>query len=132
MKLCYYLIIYRIISSDIMKFTAAKLTAIFTGIGTAVVASFLILNFSPKPVLDVEVIHGKTPETSGAIEFIRIKITNNSGKDLTEVIVDMGPEDTHRIGKIKAGESILITPKSLEVSRIVINTNEGISVTKYL
>ena len=115
-----------------MKFTPAKLTVIFIGIGAAVVVSFLILNFSPKPVLDVEVIHGKTPETSGAIEFIRIKITNNSGKDLTEVIVDMGPEDTHRIGKIKAGESILITPKSLEVSRIVINTNEGISVTKYL
>lgn len=115
-----------------MKFTPSKLTVIFIGIGAAVVASFLILNFSPKPVLDVEVIHGKTPETSGAIEFIRIKITNNSGKDLTGVIVDMGPEDTHNIGKIKAGESILITPKSLEVSRIVINTNEGISVTKYL
>ena len=44
----------------------------------------------------------------------------------------MGPEDTHNIGKIKAGESILITPKSLQVSRIEINTKEGINVTKYL
>jgi hypothetical protein len=115
-----------------MKTTPAKIAVIFLGVGAAIVASFLVLNFSPKPDLDVEVMHGKTPETSGGIEFMRIKLTNYSGKDLTNVIVDMGPEDVHAIGRIKAGESILITPKSVEISKIVITTNEGISVTKYL
>ena len=115
-----------------MKITPAKITAIFIGAGVIIVASFLILSFSPKADLHVEVTHGKTPETSGAIEFIRIKLTNYSGKDLTDVIVDMGPEDIHKIGRIKAGESIIITPKSVEVSRIIISSNEGISVTKYL
>ncbi|MFQ5941037.1 MAG: hypothetical protein ACE5KA_04990 [Nitrososphaerales archaeon] len=115
-----------------MKITPSKIATIFIGIGVAILASFLILNFSPKPDIHVEVIHGKTPETSGAIEFMRIKLTNYSSKDLTNVIIDMGPEDIHNIGRIKAGESILITPKSVGISRIVINTNEGISVTKYL
>ncbi len=115
-----------------MKTTPAKLMAIFIGVGVVILASFLTLGFSPKPALDVNVIQGKTPETSGAIEFTRIKLTNYSGKDLTGVIIDMGPEDILSIQRIKAGESILITPKSMEASKIIINTNEGVSVTKYL
>jgi hypothetical protein len=112
--------------------TPAKLMTIFIGAGAVIVASFLILNYSPKPDLDVEVLKGKTSEASGGIEFVRIKVTNYSGKELTNVIVDMGPDDKHSIGRIKSGESILVTPKSQAVSVIVITTNEGISVTKYL
>ncbi|MEM2760226.1 MAG: hypothetical protein QXU32_11315 [Nitrososphaerales archaeon] len=112
------------------KLTPAQLAAIFIGIGIAIVASFLILNFSPRPDLHVEVVRGTTPETSGGIEFMRIKITNYSGRDLTGVIIDMGPDDIHQIGRIKAGESILITPKSVGISRISINTNEGIGTIK--
>lgn len=115
-----------------MRFTPTKLMAIFIAVGAVIIASFVTLNFSPKPDLDVEVTHGKTPETSGGIEFVRIKLTNYSGKDLTDVIVDMGHEDIHTIGRIKAGESIIITPKSVEVSRIIISSKEGIGVTKYL
>lgn len=115
-----------------MKITSVSIIVIFITIGIIITTSFLILNFSPKPDIYVEVIHGKTPETSGAIEFTRIKITNYSGKDLTSVLVDMGPEDIHDIRRIKAGGSIIITPKSTEVSKILINTNEGISVIKYL
>jgi len=115
-----------------VKITSVSIIVVFITIGIIITTSFLILNFSPKPDIHVEVIHGKTPETSGTIEFTRIKITNYSGKDLTSVLVDMGPEDIHDIRRIKAGESIIITPKSTEVSRILINTNEGISVIKYL
>lgn len=121
-----------LLCNHVVKITPVRIIVIFITIGIIITASFLTLNFSPKPDIHVEVIHGKTPETSGAIEFTRIKITNYSGKDLTSVLIDMGPEDIHDIKRIKAGESIIITPKSTEISKILINTNEGISVIKYL
>jgi len=114
-----------------LKITSA-LTVIFLSSTIVIAVSFLILNFSPKPDLDVEVIQGRTAETRGGIEFMRIKITNYSGKDLTNVLVDMGPDDIHNLGSIKAGQSIVITPNSLEAFKIMINTDEGISVTKYI
>lgn len=115
-----------------MRFTPARLMFIFIGIGVAIVASFLILNFSPKPDLHLEVIRGTTPETAGGIEYIRFKLTNYSGQDLTNVIVDMGPEDIHTINRIKNGETIIITPQRTDISTITITSAEGIGLTKHL
>lgn len=109
-----------------------KSVSVGIGIGIALAAAFLILNLAPKPALDVEVMKGQTPHAVGAIEFIRIKITNNSGQSLTDVVVDMGPDDVQRISSIAPGEWVLISPKSVNISKVTITTNEGISVTKYV
>ena len=110
----------------------AKYTSVGIGIGIALAAAFLILNLAPKPALDVEVMKGQTPHAVGAIEFIRIKITNNSGQPLTDVVVDMGPDDIQRISSIAPGEWVLVSPKSVNISKVTVTTNEGISVTKYI
>lgn len=114
-----------------MRFTPARLMIIFIGAGVAIVGSFLVLNFSPKPDLYLEVMEGRTPDASGGIEYMRFKLTNYSGQDLTNVIVDMGPDDIHNLGTIRAGESVVITPKATDISRITITSNEGVSLTQY-
>ena len=110
----------------------AKHISVGIGIGIALAAAFLILNLAPKPALDVEVMKGQTPHAVGAIEFIRIKITNNSGQPLTDVVVDMGPDDVQRISSIAPGKWVLVSPKSINISKVTITTSEGISVTKYI
>ena len=107
-----------------------KYASVGIGIGIALSAAFLILNLAPKPALDVEVMKGQTPHAVGAIEFLRIKITNNSGQPLTDVVVDMGPDDVQRISRIGPGEWVLVSPKSVNISKVTITTSEGITVTK--
>lgn len=114
-----------------MKFTSKLVGAIFAGITVSIAMAFVAMNFFPRAPLEVEVMRGTTGGAS-AIEYVRVKLTNYSGQDLTNVIVDMGVDDIQIIDRIRNGESILITPRTGEISRIDIQTAQGVSLTKYI
>lgn len=109
----------------------SALMVIVIGAAIAAIASFAAFSLVPKEPLEVSVIRYTESMGGVDIQLIRVKLTNNSGMPLTNVVVDMGPEDIQTFPKIESGESIFVTPRSPEiVSRIVVNTDEGISVTK--
>lgn len=116
-----------------MHISPGLMTVIFAGAGVAIVAAFIILAFAPRDPLAVDVIRYTDAQGGVEIEFVRIKLTNNSGMPLTNVIVDMGAEDIHRFPRMEPGESIFVSPDDpRRISAITVNTDEGISVTKRL
>lgn len=101
------------------------------GVAIAAGAVFAAFNLVPKEPLEVNVVTYTESMGGVDIQLIRVKLTNNSGMPLTNVVVDMGMDDVQTFPRINNGESIFITPKNPDkVEMINVNTDEGISITK--
>lgn len=109
------------------------MAAIPIAIGVLVVISVIAYSSFQRGQVEIDVI--RYAETTGGVgvDLIRIKITNNTGRALSNVIIDMGPDDIQQIPQLDHGASIFLTPKDPnKVSRIIVNSDEGISATKVL
>jgi hypothetical protein len=103
------------------------LTGISCGVGTAIIASYVIFSLLNVPDYGVEIDAIKVQDL---VAISNVRITNTGKLPLTELKVDMGEGDIQQIDALAPGKTIWVSPKAQNLVSVTLTTREGLAATR--